>query len=474
MHYSRLSVLSVVAAAYLGVVGGLATPLPSSWGEMLTKHEWTHIPVNWVTIGYPPVAASIDLHIALKPYREKALTDALLEVSQPGSPKRVLFSTPPFEAYSCVPPLRFRYRAHLTKQQVAQLVAPHPDTFELVTSWLKHNGVSPSSISTTHGGCWLTVAGVPVSQANQLLGASYQLYHHSEKNETILRTIRYALPEALHTHVKVIAPTTAFTSMSLLQHEAPRNRSGGAVNATSGEPVGMLSRQEQDEIDIKPSVLSWHYKFSFYKPSATTMNSLGIVGYRDQAPMTPDVSRFMSAFRKDIRLDNLDIKQIDRRYPTQFGFEATLDTEYGMALVSPTPVVFYVSTGAGTQINLRDNLPHPGDEYVQILRFLIDKPNTPRTISLGYGTSELSVPWEYAAALCQLFAQLGARGISVLVASGDAGVGLGSCINNYGIVQFYAAFPASCMCGIYSLLTSCTQAQAQVTHLVVIYSQVPG
>ena len=88
--------LSVVAAAISRVVGGPAT-LP--WGEMLVKHSWSHIPANWVTLGHPPDDASIDFHIALKPDREKALTDALLEVSQPGSTKRVLFTSPPFEAY---------------------------------------------------------------------------------------------------------------------------------------------------------------------------------------------------------------------------------------------------------------------------------------------------------------------------------------------------------------------------------------
>ncbi|KAH9038823.1 hypothetical protein EDB84DRAFT_1478556 [Lactarius hengduanensis] len=51
-----------------------------------------------------------------------------------------------------------RYRAHLSKE-VAKLVAPHPDTPELVHSWFVHHSVKSSSISTTHGGSWLTVTG---------------------------------------------------------------------------------------------------------------------------------------------------------------------------------------------------------------------------------------------------------------------------------------------------------------------------
>jgi tripeptidyl-peptidase-1 len=136
-------------------------------------------------LGHPPNGTTIDLHIALKPQRENVLIDALHEVSQPGNPKQVHFTTSS-GTYSPAPLLRFRYGAHLTKEQVAQLVAPHPDTLGIVNSWLEYNGVQPSSISTTHGGGWLTVTGVSVSQADKLLGASYRLYRHAETNDTIL------------------------------------------------------------------------------------------------------------------------------------------------------------------------------------------------------------------------------------------------------------------------------------------------
>ncbi|KAH9160039.1 hypothetical protein EDB89DRAFT_2041986, partial [Lactarius sanguifluus] len=68
----------------------------------------------------------------------------------------------------------------LSKEQVAELVRPHSDTLELVTSWLAHHGVRSSSISTTHGSAWLMVSKVLVSQANKMLGASYQLYRHAK------------------------------------------------------------------------------------------------------------------------------------------------------------------------------------------------------------------------------------------------------------------------------------------------------
>lgn len=99
MRYHKLSVTSILAIVF---IGGLATSIPSPWGEMLEKHKWVHIPDNWDTVGHPPDGTTIDLHIALKPERKNALVDALLEVSQPRHPKFVLLTIPLFgsEAHS--------------------------------------------------------------------------------------------------------------------------------------------------------------------------------------------------------------------------------------------------------------------------------------------------------------------------------------------------------------------------------------
>ena len=96
---------------------------------MLTKHKWDAIPGNWVSLGYPPNGTTIKLHIALKANRENSFVDALQEVSHPRHPKHVLFTgTFQPKAYSHVLFRRFRYGSHLSKEQTAELVAPHPDT----------------------------------------------------------------------------------------------------------------------------------------------------------------------------------------------------------------------------------------------------------------------------------------------------------------------------------------------------------
>jgi len=73
----------------------------------------------------------------------------------------------------------------------------------------------------------------------------------------------------------------------------------------------------------------------------------------------------------------------------------------------------------------------------------------PQVISNSYGDDEQTIPKSYAERVCKSFAQLGARGISLLVSSGDGGLGGqddSACLTNDGknSSTFLPAFPASC------------------------------
>ncbi|KAI9457106.1 hypothetical protein BJY52DRAFT_1378901, partial [Lactarius psammicola] len=87
-----------------------------------------------------------------------------------------------------------RYSVHLSKEQVAELVIPHPATLKLVNSWPRHRGVRFSSVSVIHEGRTLKFTGVSTTQANALLDASYRLYGHVKANETIVRTSTSRFP----------------------------------------------------------------------------------------------------------------------------------------------------------------------------------------------------------------------------------------------------------------------------------------
>ena len=331
-------------------------------------------------------------------------------------------------------------------EQVEQLVAPHPNTLMLVTRWLEHNGVPTSSISTTLAGGWLAVIDVPVSQANELLGASYHLYYHAGRNDTILRTAGYSIPGALHAHVKTIVPTTAFTSTRFLQQtSAYRSGEAAASNMTLGEPVNVLSRRQQQ--DIVPSVLRSMYNLAAYNPNpALTNNRLGLVGYDDEYPRLMDLKKFMKRFRKDAVLQSVAFKTVDKTVPE--GYEsgrANLFTQYAAAMAFPIPIDFY--RGTGTREYTNNPKPGQSDAVFQWLQYTVGRQDIPQTIGLmTEGTKEQNLSPEYAESVCDQFKILGARGVTVFVSSGDSGAGAGPCH------QFNIKFPASCkLCVVFNV-----------------------
>lgn len=357
---------------------------------------------------------------------------------------------------------RSRYGAYLTKEGVAELVSPHPDTLELMYTWLEHHNVPSSSISMAHGGSSLRLAGVPISQANHILGASYQLYNHVETNETILRTISYSLPAALHAHVQTVMPTTCFASLRA-PWKAPRQHSSRAAadieKAASGEPVMVLSNRDQTS-EITPSFLSWIYNSWAYTPTATLWNDLGVVGFEGVYPSRTDLKAFMNKYARygpDATFKAVPVNAGGYYEPWNANLEANLDIQYTEAIAYPTPHIFY---------GVDQGLWGKDDPYLLWLKYILDQPSIPPTISISYGTEEKYYPLIDAVYVCLLFAQLAARGVSVLFASGDYGVGNGDCGTQNGPnnVRFDTLFPSSCTCSDFSWIKRVAQIQTQVTH----------
>ncbi|KAI9451104.1 subtilisin-like protein [Lactarius psammicola] len=442
MRCHHLSVLSVLATAPLA---NFTTSFARPWDNVRIKHTWNTVPPDWDTLGHPPVGTTIDLHVALKAHNESALIDTLYKVSDPKSSKHVLSNTFPRTMYSHVPLLCRRYGAHLSKEQVAQLVAPHPDTLGLINSWLDYHGVPSSSISTTLGGSWLMLTGVPVSQANALLGASYQLYRRTGTNDTtILRTIGYALPAVLHTHVQTVVPTTHFASMHTLQQTPWRSAVRAPADMASRELVTMPSSRN---IRVTPSDVRWLYKTTAYVPVATDRNQIGIGGFLNEYPSPVDLKTYMAIHRADAvgvgyRVAVINGGGYDPRRPST---EGNLNVQWTQAMAYPTPHIFY-NTGGGLRIQPGNREPAAGDAWLEWLKYILKETNVPQTIVTPYSNNERDLPLEYSKALCKLFAQLGTRGASVIFTSGNGGVGRGNCVVNDGSgkVQFNPEFPSTC------------------------------
>ena len=253
----------------------------------------------------------------------------------------------------------------------------------------------------------------------------------------------YSLPVALQDHVRTVVPTTFFGFPRKLQ-KAPSILGGAAAVP----PRGVTSRDYGGNDFITPSYISTLYNSVGYVPNATSLNSFGISSFNGYSPSLTDLSLFMEQYLPSATIGIYSVVQINggEYNPSQPNDQEDFNIQYAETLTYPTPVIFY-STGGQPPYKSDDSTPTDTNEpYLDWLEYMLDQQDIPQTVTVGYGDNEQTVPFDYATSVCDLFAQFGARGVSVLMSSGDAGVGMGDCVvnNGSGDVQFLPTFPASC------------------------------
>jgi tripeptidyl-peptidase I len=160
---------------------------------------------------------------------------------------------------------RTRYGAHLTKQEVEALIAPHSTSVALVDAWLSHHDIDLSRLDRSPAGDWIAVK-LSVSNAERLLAAKYNVYRHVKTGVRVVRTLGFSLPRVLHDHIDLVTPTTYFGS----------SRSMSATHFL--EPVQAPSINN----DVTVGFLRELYGTTDYNPSADGRNTIGIAGYLQQ------------------------------------------------------------------------------------------------------------------------------------------------------------------------------------------------
>ncbi|RDX48143.1 subtilisin-like protein [Lentinus brumalis] len=411
----------------------LSNPLVSKrWDDFEVKHAWAEVPRGWELHGPAPSDYTFDMRIGLKQDKFDELVTALYEVSDPAHE---------------------RYGQHLSKEQVATLVAPHPDSVNLVETWLLAHGLDTTSSSRSPAGDFITLR-VSVAQAEKMLGTKYQTFRHGKSDDYVIRTMNYSLPSILHEHVAVVAPTTYFGTMksmkatSFIQEGAPVIENDADFAHLLKGPGSLATPPSSCNTVITPSCLRTLYNTVNYTPKATSKNSIGIAGYLDEFANHADLQTFFNRFRTDVVAQNFTTVRVNNGGDDQSdpGVEANLDIQYTEGITAPTPNVYY-STGGSPPFDPDSNTPtNTNEPYLDWLNFILNQTSIPQTFTTSYGDDEQTVPFDYATTVCNLFAQLGARGSSILFSSGDSGVGGGNCLSNDGknTKHFLPNFPASC------------------------------
>jgi len=201
-----------------------------------------------------------------------------------------------------------------------------------------------------------------------------------------------------------------------------------------------------------------------YNETTPSPSRFGVAGFLEQWIHHQDVADFIEHLAPELaELDpgyNYTVELFNGGINPQAedpdsGIEAALDVEYALALGYPTEVVYYVTGGRGIKLGANGTalleIQSDNEPFLEFLEALLAKPDQhlPHVLSISYADDEIGVPQPYAHRVCDLFAALSARGVSVFAATGDggaAGTGMTQCTSNDGFRRkmYMPTFPASC------------------------------
>ncbi|KAJ6616233.1 tripeptidyl peptidase A [Mycena sp. CBHHK59/15] len=412
--------------------------VPSSFplrNQTLEVKESVLAPHGWTRLGRPRSDHAILLRIALFQQNFSSLERHLYEISDPD---------------------HSRYGAHMSKEEVEQLVAPHPASLESVDRWLASYGIQQSHLARSPAKDWLTIM-LPLRLAEKMLDTTWYVWKHTASGDTLVRTISYNLPKYLHEHIELIQPTTMFARWKGVRstlYPADDN-----INLVSPpESITSLSHVDLDcATGITVSCIMQLYNAAGYKPKATKKNALGITGFLSQFANERDLRSFYhqqlpAAVNSTFKFVSVHGGVNDQNLSAA-GEEANLDTQFALGISYPTPGTFW-STAGHPPFKPDGRTPtNTNEPYLDWLDYVLNSHHIPQTISTSYADDEQTVPFTFAHRICKRFAELGCRGISVLFASGDFGVGDGNpnpatqqCRTNDGRnkTRFIPSFPSSC------------------------------
>ncbi|KAI2640327.1 tripeptidyl-peptidase [Hypomontagnella submonticulosa] len=419
------------------------------------------VPTRWRRKGVAPAHHTITLRIALKQGNFEELERRIIQVSDPSHEL---------------------YGKHLSAAAVRDLVRPKKETIELVTEWLDNHGVRDLGFSPAAD--WISMS-LSVKAIERLLNTTYHVYSCGDDTETLIRAPEWSLPAHLHDHIDAIQPTNSFLRFEAQSRRAEPPEPQWFLEGrlpTYEEMVeedlldrGHIDVPEQENIPANPTIalacnrlavsplcIRTMYGTLGYTARAPGKNGIGLVNYNGQFNNRSDLETFLETYRKDAAAANAayEFKSVfvdnerDQQTSLEEGLlggmadlEGALDIQAIIGAGYPTPVTAYNVGGkppfqGDASTTLNNNEP-----YLDWLHYILAQEEIPPVISTSYADNEQTVPEAYARRVCNEFAQLGARGVSVIFASGDHGVGRdGYCKSNDGSdrPQFMPVFPASC------------------------------
>ncbi|OTB06976.1 hypothetical protein M426DRAFT_54196 [Hypoxylon sp. CI-4A] len=400
----------------------------------VTVESLPQVPTGWRKLRNANPDQTIKLRIALEQPNLDQFERVLYDISTPQHPL---------------------YGSHLSRDEVREMMKPREQSTKAVLEWLQSSGVSSSNIE--EDGEWINFKAT-VSKAANLLGTDFQVYSHVGVDAKRIRTLHYSVPEEVRSHIAMIQPTTRFGQIkpqALQIYEIyEQEQEAQLLQAAAEVPTQNLNVTFCNDT-VTPECLRALYNIGDTTADPSVPTIFGISGFLDQYAKHNSLDQFLKQFAPYATEQNFTTVLVNGGLENQTDSqhddtEANLDMQYAASLGFNTDIRFYSTGGRGELVpDLDQPDPNEGDNepYLEFLTYLLNLTDDelPHTLSTSYGEDEQSVPKAYAQKVCTMFGQLGARGVSVLISSGDMGPG-SACQTNDGknTTRLLPTFPGAC------------------------------
>eukprot|EP00756_Hemistasia_phaeocysticola_P041410 Hpha_TRINITY_DN16915_c2_g1::TRINITY_DN16915_c2_g1_i1::g.53851::m.53851/K01279/TPP1, CLN2; tripeptidyl-peptidase I len=310
-----------------------------------------------------------------------------------------------------------RYGKHLSREQLRALVGASESSLSAVHSWLAAAGVKATTSETGDS----IRASVSCTQAESLFATQLHHFHHTTARFQVIRAAAsYSLPADIAQHVQMVGNILALprvTRPTLVETEGvgafPSDYNcGGSCGSTF----------------TTPKVLTERYSLGS-APTGTAKGSMAVAEFQGVYYDDKDLSGFGSACGINVTVDI----QVGANKPTNCEIPIV-----GVELCAEALLDIQYIKSVGGSIPLTDIF----DSDFSLLNWMtqvLDMSSPPLIHSVSYGNDEVQQDSaEYMMSCNQQFQKAGARGVSVLFASGDQGV-LG---RSGGGSRYHPDFPA--------------------------------
>eukprot|EP00163_Fabomonas_tropica_P000428 TRINITY_DN10261_c0_g1_i1.p1 TRINITY_DN10261_c0_g1~~TRINITY_DN10261_c0_g1_i1.p1 ORF type:complete len:610 (-),score=190.37 TRINITY_DN10261_c0_g1_i1:194-2023(-) len=436
MDMSKCSVLAITLSLCVALasavpvavrpVGNTRVPnhgMPATPRTPLEPRQSLRIPKGWQQVAPAQGSEKVTLTFALKQQNKDKLDARFWAVSEPN---------------------QSNYGQYMSRSEVDDLVRPARGTIAAVTAWLSQHNVDTQRdcIHTTASDFIKCTMGVQTAET--LLNTRFYHYVSTARRRSVLRApFLYTVPSALAKHLDFIGGIHRFPSPLTFNHDpAYQARAQHRIKASDAQimdehnskSLGPLRQRvtaaggNADEalaFAVTPYLLRARYNVSM-EVGSSSANSQSVAQFLGQYFSKLDLDEFFTIF--DLGLKKTYKVTIIGPDSGFAGTEASLDIEYIMSMGANVSTTFW-STGG-----LHDNQ----EPFLEWITAVNNATSPPLVNSVSYGDDESTLDPAYMERVNTEFQKAGTKGLSILFASGDNGVG-----QNQAGDKFAPNFPAT-------------------------------